>query len=412
MDYDEAIDWLYGTQLFGIKLGLDGPRRMFEELDLFAALEGRTIFHVAGTNGKGSVCAMIDSICRAAGKSCGLFTSPHLVCFCERIRVDGSMIEKDEAAKILTQLRDRVAGWEAHPTFFELALTLAVEYFCQRDVGTLVMETGMGGRLDATNVLPASVSVITSISLDHQEWLGDKLETIAAEKAGIIKPGIPVITPANQPDEVLQAVEQAALERKAPLVKVDSWSPPSGSKLGLTGPHQQTNAALAAKAVAVAWPDLKPSVIAKGLQEVNWPGRFDRRPNNLVIDGAHNPDAVGTLVDTWKTEFGTTKATVIFGAADSKEVVGMLTRLAGIARRFIFVKLRAERGLATAALVAALHQSGAGGLPWSEISQLADAMEQARKDGGPVLVTGSLFLVGECLTLLEGDASRFEKSEQ
>lgn len=412
MEYDEAIDWLYGTQLFGIKLGLDGTRRMFAELDLFTALEGRTVFHVAGTNGKGSVCAMIDSICRAAGKPCGLFTSPHLVTFRERIRVDGAMIGKDEAATILTQLRDSVAGWENHPTFFELAATLAVAYFCQREVGVLVMETGMGGRLDATNVLPTSVSVITSIGLDHQQWLGDRLETIAAEKAGIIKRGVPVVTSTEQPDEVLRTLEQAASERKAPLAKVGPWDPPPGTKVGLTGLHQHTNAALAAKAVSLAWPDLERAVITTGLQQVNWPGRFDQRPGGIVIDGAHNPDAVEVLISTWKATFGDNKATVIFGAADSKEVVAMLSRLADITKRFIFVRLSSKRGLETEALVAALHQSRALELPWSAVSQLADAVEQGREDGGPILVTGSLFLAGELLTLLESESSCFERSEQ
>lgn len=412
MEYDEAIDWLYGTQLFGIKLGLDGTRRLFTELGLFAALDGRTVFHVAGTNGKGSVCAMIDSICRTAGKPCGLFTSPHLVTFRERIRVDGSMIGEGEAATILTRLRDRVVGWESHPTFFELATTLAVAYFCQRDVEVLVMETGMGGRLDATNVLPTSVSVITSIGLDHQQWLGDTLETIATEKAGIIKPGVPVVTSAGQPDEILQTLEQAAWERKAPLAKVGPWDPPPGSTVGLAGLHQHTNAALAAKAVSFAWPDLERPVITAGLQQVNWPGRFDQRPGGIVIDGAHNPDAVSVLVSTWKATFGDNKATVIFGAADSKEVVGMLTRLAAIAKSFIFVKLSAKRGLETQALVAAQRQSKAREQPWSEVTQLADAVELGRKGGGPILVTGSLFLVGEFLTLFEGGGSGFERSEQ
>ncbi len=412
MEYDEAIDWLYGTQLFGIKLGLDGTRRLFEELDLFIALEGRTIFHVAGTNGKGSVCAMIDSICRVAGKSCGLFTSPHLVSFRERIRVDGSMIEELETAEILTQLRRTVADWDTHPTFFELVVALAVAHFCREDVGTLVMETGMGGRLDATNVLPASVSVITPVGLDHQQWLGEELATIAEEKAGIIKRAVPVITSINQVGEVLQVVEAAALERGAPLRKVGFWNPSPGAGVGLAGAHQLGNAALAAQAVATAWPDMEPSVIAKGLRQVEWPGRFDQRPGGLVLDGAHNLDAVDALVATWRKEFTNHKATLVFGAADSKEIVGMLDRLAEIAGRFVFVRLEAKRGLGTGALVEALGRSKARALPCSEAPQLAEAMEQARRDSDLVLVTGSLFLVGECLALLEGENERFEKSEQ
>ncbi len=409
MDYDEAIEWLYGTQLFGIKLGLEGTQRLFERLALFEALNGRLIFHVAGTNGKGSVCAMIDSISRATGKRSGLFTSPHLICFRERMRVDGSMIAESDVAKILSELRDEVIDWEVHPTFFELALALAVKYFCQQEVEVLVIETGMGGRLDASNVLPASVSVITSVDLDHQQWLGEDLESVAKEKAGIIKPGIPVITAASQHESVLEILQQRAGEQKSALHKVEEGALDSSLK----GPHQRLNAALAVEAVKAAWPGILESTVKKGLAEVCWPGRFDRRFGNIVIDGAHNPAAVQALVATWKEEFGNgEKATVIFGAADCKEVYSMLAGLAAIAENFVFVKLSAKRGLEVEALAAALAGSGEKNVPWSEALTVSDALGQAAETGLPILVTGSLFLVGEVLANYEKSSPAFESSEQ
>ncbi|MFL6593993.1 MAG: bifunctional folylpolyglutamate synthase/dihydrofolate synthase, partial [Chthoniobacterales bacterium] len=183
MNYREALAWLYGTQLFGIKLGLDSIRSLIAELDV-PAPEQR-IIHVAGTNGKGSVCAMIDSILRAAGYCSGLFTSPHLVTFRERIQVNGEMISQDEVAAGLTTIRELIRDWDPHPTFFEIVTALALQHFKRSACEIIVLETGMGGRLDATNVVTPVVSVITRIDYDHQKWLGETLTKIASEKAGI-----------------------------------------------------------------------------------------------------------------------------------------------------------------------------------------------------------------------------------
>lgn len=410
MDYDEAIEWLYGTQLFGIKLGLEGIQRLFESLSLFEALEGREVFHVAGTNGKGSVCAMVDSIGRVAGKVCGLFTSPHLICFRERIQIDGAMIPETEVAEILTRLRTEVDDWQVHPTFFELTLALAVKYFCQQGVEVLVMETGMGGRLDATNVLPASVSVITSVALDHQQWLGKDLASVAGEKAGIIKAGIPVITAACQDEIVLEVLRSHAGRQNAALLMVDF---DEAVESALKGPHQRLNAALAMEAVKTVWPEISEEVIKKGLREVSWPGRFDRRAGDIVIDGAHNPAAVEALLVTWREEFGSkTQATVIFGAADSKEVATMLAALSRIAEKFVFIQLNAKRGLPVLVLVEALEKCEAQSIQWSEASSVEDALKQAAKAALPVLVTGSLFLAGEILDHITHKSSYFEPSEQ
>ncbi|MEY2541868.1 MAG: dihydrofolate synthase / folylpolyglutamate synthase, partial [Verrucomicrobiota bacterium] len=205
MNYRDALAWLYGLQLFGIKLGLENIWRLIDALHVDLG-EARVI-HVAGTNGKGSVCAMIDSIARAQGCRSGLFTSPHLISFRERIRVNGEMISEDTVASGLTEIRDLVASWDPHPTFFEITTALALQYFANAKIDIVVLETGLGGRLDATNAIYSNVAVITPIDLDHQKWLGDSLEQIAGEKAGIIKGKAPVVSAPQLPqaEDVIRA---------------------------------------------------------------------------------------------------------------------------------------------------------------------------------------------------------------
>ena len=210
INYREALAWLYSLQRFGIKLGLENSRRLLDECcsgvcakrPALAAASAATpkVIHVAGTNGKGSVCAMIDSICRAQGYRTGLFTSPHLVTFRERIRLNGEMISEEAVSNGLTTIRKLVANWDPHPTFFEVTTALALKCFSEAKIDVAILETGIGGRLDATNAIQSDVSVITQIDFDHEEWLGNTLAEIANEKAGIIKPGIPVVCAPQRPD--------------------------------------------------------------------------------------------------------------------------------------------------------------------------------------------------------------------
>jgi len=206
--------WLFKTQRFGIKLGLGNSRRLFNALGVPQPNE--RIIHVAGTNGKGSVCALLDSICRAAGYRTALFTSPHLVSFRERIQVNGELISEGEVVRGLTKIRELVAGWEPHPTFFEITTGLALDHFRNLETEIVVLETGMGGRLDATNATQPVVSVLTPTDYDHQKWLGSSLTEIAREKAGIIKPGVPVVS-ARQLPEVEAVIRARAAECAAPL---------------------------------------------------------------------------------------------------------------------------------------------------------------------------------------------------
>ena len=213
----EALEWLYGTQLFGVKLGLEGMRRLAGALGVALGGEAAPRFiHVAGTNGKGSTCALLESVCRAAGRRTGLYTSPHLVSLRERFRLDGALISEAELCEGLHRIRELVSEWKPHPTFFEIVTALGLEWFQRKGAEWVVLETGMGGRLDATNVVTPVVSVLTPVGLDHQQYLGTGLAQIAAEKAGILKAAMPAVS-APQSPEVLEVFQRVAMEKGASL---------------------------------------------------------------------------------------------------------------------------------------------------------------------------------------------------
>lgn len=406
MTYPEALAWLYGTQRFGIKLGLENVERLLRELNLLG--KGRRIIHVAGTNGKGSVCAIIDSICRVAGYRTGLFTSPHLVTYRERIRVNGEMIGQEEVAKGLTALREMIRSWEPHPTFFEITTALALDHFENAGCELIVLETGLGGRLDATNALTPIVSVITPIGFDHEKWLGHSLEAIAGEKAGIIKPRVPVVS-ARQEPAAEKIICTRANECDAPLKFV--LEPYAGRAIGLAGAHQRENAALAIAALRVGRIAIAPEAIDRGVADVEWPARFQRWDERIVIDGAHNPAGAQVLADTWRKEFGGQRATIILGVLREKNVDGICRALAPIAERFILPQIRTERALPPNELAA--HLSAIAPLPSSSITpSLPAALDLARANPEPILITGSLHFAGEVLATLAGDANALEDCAQ
>ncbi|HRQ87810.1 MAG TPA: folylpolyglutamate synthase/dihydrofolate synthase family protein [Bacteroidia bacterium] len=396
VNYAASIDWLYGTQTFGIKLGLENTRRLLSALGIDPDEPGPAILHVAGTNGKGSVCAVAERILRDAGIRTGLFTSPHLVTYRERIRVDGTMISEEAVADGLSLLCDCVSDWETHPTFFEISLALAMRHFRDAGCEAAVLETGMGGRLDATNALRPAVSVITSISLDHQQWLGGTIREIAAEKAGILKPGVPVIVGDLHPD-ARDVVGRRALALGIPCLEAHSL--PDDWTVGLKGPHQRENAALAVEAACRI--DEKERLTREGIRrsvaEVHWPGRFQRIDTDLVLDGAHNPAAAAVLRQTWQDKFGEEKAHLVFGAVGSKDVSGIFAELLPILASVTFVPVKSERRLSVPEMKDALATAGGAALPQSEAETLSDAVAIARGHGGRTLVAGSLFLVGEAL---------------
>ena len=406
MNYPEALAWIYGLQRFGIKLGLENIQRLIAALhvDLGCA----RVIHVAGTNGKGSVCAMIDSILRAQKHRTGLFTSPHLVTFRERIRVNGEMISDDAVANGLTAIRDLVRDWDPHPTFFEIAAALALKHFSEAKIDIAILETGLGGRLDATNAVQSDVSVITPIAFDHQQWLGQSLEEIANEKAGIIKPRIPVVAAAQAPDAG-KVIRHWAAECQASLQFVhDSYHK---SPVGLSGEYQKQNAALAIAALRAGRIDIDDSSIESGLASIDWPARFQRWDARTIIDGAHNPTAARILAETWHEAFGEQHATLILAILSDKDLRGICEILAPIADSVLLPKIRSERATPPDDLAKALSEN-IPSLPCSVTDSIADALALARAKPNPILLTGSLHFAGEALAWLQGQPAVFEECAQ
>ncbi len=400
--YSTAIDWLFATQHRGVKLGLDNVRRLLASMG--DPQNDLRFIHVAGTNGKGSVCAMIDSICRAAGVRTGLFTSPHLVRFNERIQINGRPIDDENVVWGIRRVRSLIDE-EHHPTFFEITTALAFDYFRRQEVALVILETGLGGRLDATNVVHPLVSVLTSIDMDHQKWLGDTLGEIAAEKGGIIKPGVPVVS-GPQFRAVRTVLEQIAAERSAPISYAET--PAEGLFIGLAGSHQHVNAAIAVDAIRSAGIPTSPQAIKEGLANVYWPGRFHRVNERTVLDGAHNPAATKCVVQTWRECGGPEKATIIFGGLFDKDLEGMISVLSALAARFLIVPIRSQRAASPAEikLLVPRHLSAI------ECSSTAEALDLALRFDEQILVTGSLFLVGETLSILDSSPAALQTSDQ
>ncbi|MDB6072712.1 MAG: bifunctional folylpolyglutamate synthase/dihydrofolate synthase [Verrucomicrobiaceae bacterium] len=403
------LDWLYGTQMFGVKLGLDNTHKLLDAMKLPAPEQN--FIHVAGTNGKGSVCAFIHSILNAAGVGAGLFTSPHLIQFRERIRDNERMINRDETADGLRRMRTLVQGWDPHPTFFELTFALALEWFAKRENEWVVLETGMGGRLDATNAILPKVTVITAISLDHQQILGNTLTEIAGEKAGIIKPGIPVVTIKQSP-EVMEVISRTALERGAPLMV--ETTPSRGYELGLAGQHQLWNAALAVGALKVLRFRLPEPVLRHGLKNVHWPARFQRLDDQerVVLDGAHNIDSADTLVRTWMQKYPGEKATIVFGATAAKDLKAIIKALQPIAGTWHFTGFQSPRAAPPEQLLE-VQADAFGNACEAHVHQSpAEALAAAKKGEERVLITGSLYLAGEILAHVRGEDALFQCSAQ
>ncbi|HEV2046864.1 MAG TPA: folylpolyglutamate synthase/dihydrofolate synthase family protein [Chthoniobacterales bacterium] len=425
MNYQEALVWLYSLQRFGIKLGLENIQRLIAELHVDLAtgrvrvaaatgLAGARVIHVAGTNGKGSVCAMIDSICRAQKYRTGLFTSPHLVTFRERIRVNGEMISKDAVASDLTSICSLVASWDPYPTFFEIATALALKFFSEAKIDIVILETGMGGRLDATNAVQSNVSVITPIDLDHQQWLGDSLDKIAFEKAGIIKPKIPVVS-ASQKEEVEVVVQKRAAKCGAPIEFVTA--PHEQHPIALIGIPQKLNAALAIAALRAAKIDIDDSAIAHGLATIDWPARFQKWDERTIIDGAHNPAAAQILAETWRENFGDQRATLILAILSDKDLRGICEALVPIADSVLLPKIRSERAAPPEELAKVLSATipslqNASPARTSIAQSVAEALDQARTKSNPILITGSLHFAGEALAYLRGEPAAFEECAQ
>ena len=417
INYRKALAWLYGLQRFGIKLGLENIRRLLDECcsgvcvkhpALGASAATPKIIHVAGTNGKGSVCAMIESICREQGWRTGLFTSPHLVTFRERIRVNGEMISEKAVADGLTTIRELISDWDPHPTFFEVTTALALKHFVEAKIDVAVLETGLGGQLDATNAVQSDVSVITPIDLDHEKWLGNTLTEIAGEKAGIIKPRVPVVS-AKQRAEAEKVIRRRAVACDAPLQFINEAY--NGSLVGLRGQHQQRNAAVAIATIQASNVQVDDKAIVRGLVAIEWPARFQKWDERIVIDGAHNPGAARVLAQTWHEVFEDQKATLVLAVLSDKDLRGIYEALAPISGSVILPKICSERAADPGELIKILSDITPP-LPYSIAPTVADALLLARAKPNPILITGSLHFAGEVLAHLRGEPAAFEECAQ
>jgi dihydrofolate synthase/folylpolyglutamate synthase len=418
LNYKQALAWLYGLQRFGIKLGLENIRHLLDECCTGVYVKRPAgapasafpfkVIHVAGTNGKGSICAMIDSVCRTQGYRTGLFISPHLVTFRERIRVNGEMISENAVADGLTIIRDLIADWDPHPTFFEVATALAMKHFGGAKIDIAILETGLGGRLDATNAVQSNVAVITPIGLDHEKWLGHTLAEIAGEKAGIIKPGVPVVSAPQQPkaEEVIRA---RAAECGSPLQFINENY--HKSPVALRGEYQKQNAAVAIAAIQAANIQFGEKAILRGLAAIEWPARFHKWDERTIIDGAHNPGAARILAKTWREIFREQKATLVLAVLSDKDLRGICEALAPIASSVLLPKIRSERAATPGELVKAISNITPA-LPYSITPTIAEALMLARAKPNPILITGSLHFAGEVLAQLRGELAAFEECAQ
>ncbi len=427
----DTLARLYRLQASGIKFGLETTSNILARLG--NPEQGLQCIHVAGTNGKGSVCAMLDAVLRAAGLKTALYSSPHLLRFNERIRVNGQCIADAELSALIRRVETCARDTAAQPggrevTFFEFTTALAFEYFHRQGAEIVVLETGMGGRLDATNVITPLISVITGISLEHTAFLGPDLPSIAREKGGIIKPGIPVIV-GPMPDAALAEIRRLALEKRARLVqaeqavsvrrlshnlagqklKIESTSATYGAlTLPLAGAYQVGNTAIAMATLeelaAQSGLELPERAVKAGLASVRWPGRFQVLAQDppLIIDGAHNPSGAEALAQSLRELLPEQPLGLVLGICADKDLDRFLAPFDGLVKRCWAVPIKSERSRPPAEIAAMAECLGWPVATATLARALETAMVWAKQNRGTVCVTGSLFLAGEALEIKLG----------
>jgi dihydrofolate synthase / folylpolyglutamate synthase len=386
-------DYLKSLERFGMNLGLDRINYLLKRLgnpqNKFQSI------HVAGTNGKGSTAAMIASILKNAKHKVGLYTSPHLFDFTDRINVNGKNISKVEFKNGMKKIQKISQRMKEPPTVFEVLTALAFMYFAKKKVKIAVVEVGLGGRLDATNVLTPLVTVITNIDLEHMEVLGKSLEKIAHEKTGVVKEKVPVVTAEQRPG-ILKYIKKVCDRHKSLLVQVDNDQ--SEIKSGLIGEHQQRNAACAIAAVRLSGLKVTPKAIDKGLKSINWPGRFQvlsKKPL-IVVDGAHNPAAAKELRKTIDKKYAH-KYTLIFGCQELKDFQAAFKELEPIADNIIITK--SSHKMAADPRYVYNHFTRVKA-PMSVTYSVKDALKLWNRRT-PLLISGSLFVAGDALKSLK-----------
>ncbi len=413
-DLQQSLDYLYGLQKFGIKFGLNCTENLLERVD--NPHRKLHFIHIAGTNGKGSTAAILSRILLKHGIRAGLYTSPHLVRFTERFRINDEEVSTDRILRVFEKIRATLDESQP-PTFFEMVTAMAFLYFAEEQVDFVIVETGMGGRLDATNVITPEVCIITNVGFDHQEYLGATLSSIAREKAGIIKSGVPLVTGALQP--VAQGImKTVCMNKSAPLYRFKSdfrvRRNAKGSfqykgiglnlpslRLNLMGHHQMGNGALALAALEVLEGkhllELQPHLIREAMQEVRWPARLEVLGTNptILLDGAHNPQGAESLREALREVYSYKNLHLVIGVMADKDIPGILRRLLPLAETAIFTKPEYARA-------ASPDEIRKMARPYIQkcyvINDPASAIQEARHLAGPddlICITGSLYFAGE-----------------
>ena len=416
-DYASTKEYLFGLKARGVKFGLDRMRLLAAELG--QPQRAYPCIHIAGTNGKGSVAAMLDAIFHAAGWRTGLYTSPHLVRLGERVQVDRRILSPEEIVAYARELQghaDRLAAVDPtdHPSFFEFMTGAAFLHFARRQVDIGLIEVGLGGRLDATNIVEPEISVITSIGLDHCEYLGDTLPQIATEKAGIIKPGRPVVI-GRMPPEARAEIERIAAERGAPVYSVEreyGTGPFGYPATNLECTYQRWNAAtatLAARLLPARW-RLTPETVARGLQQVNWPGRWQRiqvGDTPLILDATHNPEGAMVLDENLRRLADETgrAPVLVTGSLGERRARAVLATVARHAREIHLAIPHQDRASTYEVLEACIPADYRGVVRRTTLEQVFPAPERCAvgRPGDTVVVTGSIYLIGEVLERLQND---------
>lgn len=422
MTYQDFLTRIYGLGRFGMKPGLERIAALLKALS--RPQDGLRVIHVAGTNGKGSTAAFLSSILASAGHVTGLYTSPHLVSFTERIRINGVEIPEDE----VTSLAERILSVAAEgTTFFEIVTAMAFLWFAEQGVGPAVMEVGMGGRLDATNAASGILSVITPIALDHCEHLGASLDRIAREKAGVIKASRPVVSSCQQ-GEAMEAIRERCSVLGSPLFEWDGdflafWAGDGlsyrglgwnldGLKPGIPGRYQAANVAsalCAAELLDRSGVSVTADEARRGIEHASWPGRMEMFPGppRILLDGAHNPAGAAALAESLR-DIRRDALFLVIGVVEDKDVQGILSPLLPHADRVVAVTPSIPRGLPSGELAALC---GKLGIQAEDGGSLADGLEMACAEARPgdlILVCGSLFIVGEARArLIQGTYQPF-----
>lgn len=417
MQFNETIDRLYALQWHGIKLGLDNPIKLLGRLH--NPQSGMRFAHIAGTNGKGSTARMLSSILTATGRRVGLFTSPHLLSFTERISIDGVQVSEEQVVELAREVLDASEGMA--PTFFEVVTAMAFLHFSRNRVDCAVIETGLGGRLDATNVINPEVTVITPIGLDHAEFLGNTIREVATEKAGIIKTGSRLVC-AGQHPQAMEIIEHTASELGAPMtiagrefgavnIERDLDGVLFGYQCGvgtitrlripLMGEYQAHNAALAVRAYEAMTNTLDEDAIREGLKHASWPGRLELVADDppVFIDGAHNAPAADALARELTGQGYSGMMTLVLGVMQDKDAAGIIGPLLPLGKQVIFTRAAYGRAASPVALALQAREMGFSGT-FHEVQCVADAIGEARAMGSPVLVAGSFYTAGEALEAL------------